>query len=355
MRHFLCRTNVQPCCTGALIRRCTEAGFPHLLSESVSIRPVYDLLSSFSLLAVTTGTAWVLLTVSFMAFGAASFVAVRQQRRTREIDLEYHRLRADFARVNERAASYRGEKTQILRIAMEDLAVPFADLVSEIEQLQTAVNELPGDCGARVQQISELSARMHRAVEALKEIQTLEERSQSIALGPVNVGAVLSEAVAHSRHAADLKQVRLSLPAASNTSIAIADAHVLRKSLENLIGDAIEITPAGGAVSLSLYQTPDRVLITVADEGPGATVTDQAQLLSQSGHSRPPFENAEGNTEGRARLNLAMVHNLIKAMDGWLWSQSEPGGGTTHVVELALPSAPTTAWQATAAGDRRIS
>lgn len=312
---------------------------------------MYDLISFFPLLIITTGTASVLLMLSVATFGAASFIAVRQQRRTREVYHQYQRVEADFTRVNERAASYRGEKTQILRIATQDLAVPFADLVTEIEQLTTTANKLPPECGARVQQIGELTGRMRRAVAALKEFQTLDERSQSLSLGPVNVGAILSEAVSQMRSTAEGKQVRLSLPAPSNTSIAIADAQVLRKSLENLISDAVEVTPAGGAVSLSLYQTPDRVLITVSDEGPGAAVTDQAQLLSQSGHSRPPFEH----TEGRARLNLAMVHNLIKAMDGWLWSQSEPGRGTTHVVELALPSAPTTARQVTGSDERRIS
>lgn len=302
----------------------------------------FDLLSlSSSALAVTTGTASFLLVTGLAAFGAAAFVAVRQQRRSRELDNRYHRLHADFNRVNERAASYRGEKTQILRIATHDLAEPFGHLITEIEQLKALGGQLPAECGARVQQIGQLSSRMRKAMGALKEIQTLDERSQALSLGPVNVGAVLAEAVAHTHTAAEEKEVRLSLPAPSNTSIAIADANVLRKSLENLISDAIEVTPAGGAVSLSLYQTPDRVLITVSDEGPGAAVTDQAQLLSQSGHSRPPFET----TDGRARLNLAMVHNLIKAMDGWLWSQSEPGRGTTHVVELALPNAPTTARQ----------
>jgi len=311
---------------------------------------VYDPFLAPLLLGVTTLTASVLLVLSAAALGGAIFVAMRQQRRSQRLNDEYHRLHADFTRINERAASYRGEKTQILRIATQDLTTPFAELVTEVEQLNAAAGQLPAECQARVQQIGELSSRMRRAVGALKEIQLLDERSQSLALGPVNVGAVLTEAVAHTRNAAEAKEVRLSLPAPSNTSIAIADANVLRKSLENLISDAIEVTPAGGAVSLSLYQTPDRVLLTVSDEGPGSAVTDQAQLLSQSGHSRPPFETAEG----RARLNLAMVHNLIKAMDGWLWSQSEPGRGTTHVVELALPSAPTTARQSATGSDHRI-
>ena len=258
-----------------------------------------------------------------------------QQRRMRRVLNDYNRLKAEFARANERAASFKGEKTQILRIATQDLSGPFSELSAELEKMAGGTTTSPEQT-SRMERVRELTARMQRAFSALKEIQTLEDRSQSIILLPVNIGAVLVEAVANSQDAASKKQVRLSLPVPGKTSVAMADAQVLRKSIENLIGDAIDVTPLGGAVSLSLYETPDRVLITVADEGPGAAVSDQAQLLSQSGHSRPPFDEMSGGL----RLNLAMVHNLIKAMNGWLWSQSEPGRGTTHVIELALSGAP---------------
>lgn len=287
------------------------------------------------LLAVNTSIATTLLILGVLMMGGAVAFVLRQQRASRQYVVDYQRLRADFTRANERAASFRGEKTQILRIASHEIAEPLAELCDEVTRLTTSV-ALPEEVAPRVQQIEDLTNKLRRSLSALHEIQALDERSQSLNLGQVNVGAILLEAVAHMSAVAEKKQIRLCLPDPSKTSVALADPSVLRRVIENLIADAVDVTPRDGAVSLSVYQTPDRVLITVADEGPGSAFNDQAQMLSHSGHSRPPSEC----TERGARLNLAMVHNLIKAMDGWLWSQSEPGGGTTHVVELSLPVVP---------------
>lgn len=287
---------------------------------------------TFPLLGETSLAAIGLVVGGAALVAGAIVVAVREHRERRQVQAGQLRLRSDMARVNERAESFRGEKNQILRIATQDLAHPVAQLCAEFEALST-LNPPSPEVAVHVERAAEPLVRIRRSLTALKEIQALEERSQALTLVSVNVGAILLEAVSHAQNGASRKNVRLSLPSPTKTALAIADANVLRKTFENLIGDAIEVTPPGGAVSLSLYQTSDRVLVTVADEGPGAAVNDQAQLLGQSGHSRPPFASEDGG----ARLNLAMVHNLIKAMDGWLWSQSEPGRGTTHVVELALP------------------
>jgi signal transduction histidine kinase len=186
-----------------------------------------------------------------------------------------------------------------------------------------------------LQSAAENADRIERGVSSLAEIQTLEDRSRSVLLGTINVNTVVMEAAAAAREAAEKKHIRISIPAPTKVSVARGDATILRKVLSALIFQAIEVSPSATAVSLSFYQTEDRVLITVSDEGPGAISTDQAHNLAQSGDSRPPF-GVMGSSA--SALNLAMAHNLVKAMEGWLWSQSEPGRGTTHVLELPLPS-----------------
>lgn len=271
--------------------------------------------------------------VAVLFLGAAAY-GVWTERRRRRLHQDYRRLRGDLTSAHEHAASLRGEKTQILRLAMQDLVAPLSQLSDDIEALAHA--PLPAPAATTLREVREDVARMRRALAALNELQALEDRSRSLILTGVNVGAVLLEAVANNREAAERKNVRLSVPAPHRTTLASADAEVLRKVFENLIHDAVEVTPGGSTVSLSVYQTSDRVLITVSDEGPGVSVADQAQLLSQSGNSRPPM----GLPDNGPRLNLGMVHNLVKAMDGWLWTQGEPGRGTTHVVELSLARAP---------------
>lgn len=282
-----------------------------------------------ALLALGSASMWSLL--GFAAIAGAA-LSVWQQLRVRKLEERYRQLRADLTAANERAASSRGEKVQILRVAVQEIAVPVQQLGAHLDSLAKGTN-LPHDQLLTVQQLQGDLKRVQSAVLALEQLQTLESRSRAAMLTSVNVGAVVIEAITAARPIADAKRVRLSSPASAHTCLAQADPQILRKALENLMCDAIEVTPSGGTVTLSVYRTSDRVLVTVADEGPGIAVTDQAMLLDQSGNSRPPFDGSS------VRLNLAMVHNLVKAMQGYLWSQGDPGRGTTHVIELALAEA----------------
>jgi signal transduction histidine kinase len=282
--------------------------------------------SGQTVLALSSGSIWSLLGFAVIAGTLAS---IWQQLRVRKLEERYRQLRTDLTAANERAASLRGEKVQILRVAVQEIATPVQQLGAHLDSLANGTN-LPHEQLLTIQQLQGDLKRVQSAVQAFEQLQTLETRSRSAVLTSVNVGAIVIEAITSAHPAADAKRVRLSSPASAHTCLAQADPQILRKALENLMRDAIEVTPAGGTVAISVYRTSDRVLVTVADEGPGTAVADQAMLLDQSGNSRPPFDGSS------VRLNLAMVHNLVKAMQGYLWSQGDPGRGTTHVIELAL-------------------
>lgn len=281
------------------------------------------------IVAESLGSAWGVAGLCVALTCAAGILIFIQERRLRRLRAEFRKLRADLTRANERAASSRGEKAHILRLTLEDLAEPLAVIEGSLEGAQKTQGQLES------QEVKDLLAqthRMRRTLTSLHDLQALDVRSKAATFAPINVGAILHEAVSAAQSLAEKNSVRLSLPALSKGALARADAGILRKVLTNLLSQAIAVSPRQSAVSLSFYTTSDRVLITVNDEGPGATVIDQAHMLSESGESRPPMPP---QNEG-APLNLAMIHNLIGAMEGFFWSQSEPGRGTTHVIELPL-------------------
>ena len=294
---------------------------------------VHDAIFGLSDLASSVGA------IVFLAgIAGAIAYAVVEHRRFLTTRAELKRLRGDYTRANERAASVRGEKGHILRLVQQEIAAPLNTLKEQLDQARARASEMmaSGTLLDSLQGAAENAERIGRGVWSLAEIQTLDDRSRAVLLGTINVNTVVMEAAGSAREAAEKKNIRVSIPAPTKVSLARGDATILRKVLAALIFQAIEVSPSGAAVSLSFYQTEDRVLITVSDEGPGSVSADQAHILAQSGDSRPPF-GVMGTSA--SPLNLAMAHNLVKAMQGWLWSQTEPGRGTTHVLELPLPSA----------------
>ncbi len=111
----------------------------------------------------------------------------------------------------------------------------------------------------------------------------------------------------------------------------LADRLVLRRILENLVGNAVESLPpgAGGSVTVSSEAVAGdgdgtRVRLTVADTGPGMS---RAQLDRA-------FDDFYTTKEGGTGLGLSIVKRLVLDLEGTLRVDTEPGAGTRVMVEL---------------------
>ena len=117
-----------------------------------------------------------------------------------------------------------------------------------------------------------------------------------------------------------------------------ADPLVLRRILENLVGNAVDSLagPGDGVVTVGIERVNDaggerRVRLTVADTGPGMT---RAELDRA-------FEDFHTTKPDGTGLGLSIVRRLVLDLGGALRIETEPGAGTRAVVELpAAGSAP---------------
>ncbi|MDP9167474.1 MAG: ATP-binding protein, partial [Actinomycetota bacterium] len=75
----------------------------------------------------------------------------------------------------------------------------------------------------------------------------------------------------------------------------------------------------------------DRVLLNVADEGPGIARGTEEQVFA-------PFQRLgdHDNTTG-VGLGLSVARGFVEAMGGTIGASDTPGGGLTVVIELAAP------------------
>jgi PAS domain S-box-containing protein len=131
-----------------------------------------------------------------------------------------------------------------------------------------------------------------------------------------------------------------TLVSADLPSHVIGDHDRLRQILLNLVGNAIKFTETGG-VGVRLSRDEDRLVITVADTGPGIPA-DRLEAIFEE------FEQADQSAARRhdgTGLGLAIVRRLATLMGGTVDVESRPGEGA--VFRLALPlvaaDAPTSA------------
>jgi signal transduction histidine kinase len=132
--------------------------------------------------------------------------------------------------------------------------------------------------------------------------------------------------------AADAVQIQSGLAAAGAHELRLelstdlpevdADRDRLLQVFENLIGNAIKFTPAGGSITVGAVQEGMQVLFSVRDNGPGIAPEDQPHLFDRFWQARPTRRDGAG-------LGLPIVKGIVEAHGGRVWVQSAPETGST--------------------------
>jgi two-component system sensor histidine kinase BaeS len=115
----------------------------------------------------------------------------------------------------------------------------------------------------------------------------------------------------------------------------VADPDRLAEVLNNLIGNAIKYTPAGGRVTVDACSDPESAWIRVSDTGPGLTPAEQERIFDPfyRGTAASRFPQGMG-------LGLSIARDLVVAQGGQLTLESAPGSGSRFVVRLPHQQAP---------------
>jgi signal transduction histidine kinase len=111
-----------------------------------------------------------------------------------------------------------------------------------------------------------------------------------------------------------------------------ADATQLEMALMNLVTNALDAMPKGGALSITASMKEDAVRLEVADTGPGISSSIIDSIFEPWVTTKPP-----GQGTG---LGLAIVRDVVRNHGGTVSVQNGPHGGAVFVIELpcAQPS-----------------
>ena len=103
-----------------------------------------------------------------------------------------------------------------------------------------------------------------------------------------------------------------------------ADPDLLHRALSNLVLNALDAMPQGGAITLRTSATTDHVRIEVSDTGSGLTKEECARLFT-------PYYTTKVHGTG---LGLAIVQSVVSDHHGSISVDSTPGKGATFRIDL---------------------
>jgi two-component system, LuxR family, sensor kinase FixL len=102
------------------------------------------------------------------------------------------------------------------------------------------------------------------------------------------------------------------------------DPDKLKQVFINIISNGLEAMQDGGTISISTEKIPTGVEIRITDEGIGIPPDKLRNIFE-------PFYTTREHGSG---LGLSISYKLIEAHSGDIWAVSEPGRGTTFVIQL---------------------
>ncbi|MEU7930569.1 HAMP domain-containing sensor histidine kinase [Micromonospora echinofusca] len=243
---------------------------------------------------------------------------------------------AGAARASEARARRSEERMrQFVADASHELRTPLTTIRGFAELYRQGAASAPEQTADLLRRIEQEAARMGLLVEDLLLLARL-DRERPLALAPVELPVLASEAVEAARVTAPERRIELEVAPSSGPLVVYGDDARLRQVIGNLMTNALTHTPPEAGVTLRLRAEPGNLaVVEVVDTGPGLT-PEQAERVFERFYrvDAARTRRAGGNTG--TGLGLAIVAALVRAHHGTVEVAETPGGGATFRVRLPL-------------------
>jgi two-component system sensor histidine kinase KdpD len=224
-------------------------------------------------------------------------------------------------------------RRSLLSAVSHDLRTPLAGAKAAVSSLRS------DDVGFSPEDTAELLATIEESVDQLTALVGNLLDSSRLAAGVVRPElrpVYLEEAVprallgitASGRGIGALDRVKVEV----GDTIVMADSGLLERVLANVIDNALRYA-RDSPVRVTAGRIGDRVLIAVADEGPGVARGAEDRMFA-------PFQRlGDRDTSIGVGLGLSVARGFVEAMGGSIASTDTPGGGLTIEIDLAAAQA----------------
>ena len=240
------------------------------------------------------------------------------------------RLRSQDAMIRlqlKQVADLQSTKDEMLSLMVHDIRSPLAGVIAHLNLL---LEDLPaGTLREDAQSALRGADAVLGSLEEVLQIQLLEEGHFPIMRSPVNLEALIREAAATLEPTARRKHIDLTTTVDGHP-VASVDGRLVRRAIENLLGNALKHTPAGKEVSVAIRHRDGTVEIEVGDRGPGIPAHLKAGMFQKYGS----VEAKNGGPRRGFGLGLYMVKLVADGHGGSAEILDGDGGGAIFRLRL---------------------
>jgi len=260
---------------------------------------------------------------------------------TARIQANRRRSRA-YSRELERLAEAREELTALI---VHDLRTPLSGLLMVLRLLSQEDGALlPEDHRQLLEVALATGEDMAGMIGDLLNIYAMESGALELRRASADAAEILHSAVRHVEPLAHARGLEIRTQIADGLPPLWVDEGMIRRVLENLLGNALRFSPHQGHITIRAERSGAEVVFSVADEGPGIPLSLQHKVFDKFARA-----DEEASKHVSTGLGLTFAKLAVEAHGGRIWVDSpwppagaELGQGTQFSFALPLRQAPVT-------------
>ncbi len=252
--------------------------------------------------------------------------------RRRIHDLERHftaELQESYRRLQE-VEKLRDDLTHMI---IHDLRTPLTSVIAGMQTL-----DVVGDLNADQREMMEIAViggeTLLGMINDLLDVEKLESGTMQLDYAALSVAQLVTSAVSQVASLAESKHLKLIRQTPDDLPPLQGDENKLRRTLVNLLGNAIKFTRAGGTVTVEAHESgdPPGIVFSVSDTGEGIPAEAFGRIFEKFGQ----VASRQGGRSMSTGLGLTFSKLAVEAHQGQIGVESVPGQGSTFSFTIPL-------------------
>jgi signal transduction histidine kinase len=246
--------------------------------------------------------------------------------------LALRRAARELAASYERQAALEKLRDDLVHMVVHDMRSPLTVLVGHLELLRHGALAGDNDDASDDLRAAERAARtLSRMANDLLDVSRLEQNKLPLRLAASQLSEIAVSVVDGFRQLERKRVIEVELSGQAPTT---CDADLVRRVLENLVGNALKHTPVGAEIRVAVAVGSEHTRVEVVDAGPGVPAEARSRIFEK-------FETLDAPGARRhhsAGLGLAFCKLAVEAHGGRIGVDAGASRGSVFWFELPRPS-----------------
>jgi two-component system sensor histidine kinase BaeS len=244
---------------------------------------------------------------------------------------ELGQLAHSFNQMAEKLEQVESMRRQLIGDVSHELRTPLTAIKGSMEGLMDGI--LPATVET-YQQIHQEAGRLARLVEDLQELSRVEAGAYPLDIHPNEISTLVKTTIKRFESQAQEKKIEIRSDLPADLPSVLADQDRITQVLTNLVGNALQYTPAGGKITILARLHQDEVQVSVMDTGIGIPAGHLPHLFTRFYRVDKSRSRQSGGGSG---IGLTIARHLVEAHGGRIWAESKGDAqGSTFTFTLKV-------------------